>query len=141
MHVYVYVYTYICIYIYVHMYISVCLHRHIDEDIYAYKDTYIVHLYIYMHRKTYIMHLYIDICMYTHLYACHGCDENGKFCGAYSGNRTYISGILGQCTTITPCNRLPDITTTPMSTCLCSSLPQRSVATTTMYISLGLNFA
>ena len=36
----------------------------------------------------------------------------------------------GQCATITAC-RLCDGTTIPMPTCLCGSLPQRSVPTTT----------
>ena len=40
------------------------------------------------------------------------------------------SGILDQCATITP-HRLPDVTTIPMPTWLCTSLPQRSVPTTT----------
>ena len=42
-----------------------------------------------------------------------------------------ISGIPGQCATITPCG-LSDVTTIPTPTCLCSSLPQRSVETTTL---------
>ena len=40
------------------------------------------------------------------------------------------SGIPGQCATITP-HRLPDVTTKPMPTCLCSSLPQISAHTQT----------
>ena len=60
---------------------------------------------------------------------CCGSDENGKYC-ALSGNRTHISGIPSQCATIT--SRLPDVTTIPTPTYLCSSLPQRSVQTTTL---------
>ena len=44
---------------------------------------------------------------------------------------TYISGILGECVHATPC-RLPDVTPIPTPTCVCSSLPQRSVQTTTI---------
>ena len=46
--------------------------------------------------------------------------------------------ILGQCVTITPC-RLPDAIAIPMTTCLCGSLPQRSVKTTTL-VPLELSF-
>ena len=60
---------------------------------------------------------------------CHCCDENGKYC-TQSGTQTHISGILDQCVTITPC-RLPDVITIPTPTNVCSSLPQRSVQTTT----------
>ena len=60
----------------------------------------------------------------------HGCDENGKYC-AYSGTQTHISGIPGQCATSIP-HSLPDVITIPMHTCLCGSLPQRSVQTTTL---------
>ena len=41
----------------------------------------------------------------------------------------HISGIPGRCATKIPC-RLPDVSTIPMPTCLCGSLPQRSVQTT-----------
>ena len=61
---------------------------------------------------------------------CCGCDENGKYC-AQGETQSYISSILGQCATITPC-RLPDVTTIPTPACLCNSLPQRSVQTTTL---------
>ena len=37
-----------------------------------------------------------------------------------SSNRTHISCLPGQCATMTP-GRLPDVTTLPMCTCLCSS--------------------
>ena len=58
---------------------------------------------------------------------CHGCDKNGKYC-AQSGIRTQISGIPS----MTPPYRLPDVTTIPTPTCMCGSLPQRSVQTTYM---------
>ena len=45
--------------------------------------------------------------------------------------RTHISGIPGQGATIT-LNRLPDVTTIHIPTCVCGSLPQRSVQTTTI---------
>ena len=44
----------------------------------------------------------------------------------------HIFGIPGQCATITPC-RLPGVTTIRTPTCVCSSLPQRSVQTTTLF--------
>ena len=40
--------------------------------------------------------------------------------------------ILGQRDRITPC-RLPDVTTIPTPSCVCSSLPQRSVQITVDY--------
>ena len=63
---------------------------------------------------------------------CCGCDKNGKY-HAQIRTRTHIPDIPGQCTTITP-HKLPDVTTIPMPTCLCGSLLQRSVQTTTMPI-------
>ena len=59
---------------------------------------------------------------------CRGCDENEKYC-AYSRTQAHISSIPGWCAIIMPC-RLPDVTTIPMSFCVCSSLPQKSVQTT-----------
>ena len=54
---------------------------------------------------------------------------------ATEGIETHISGILGQCATITP-HRLPDVTTIHTPTSLCSSLSQRSVHTTAILLYL-----
>ena len=62
-----------------------------------------VHIYIYIY-----MHIYIYMgCSQIRwsksvTWWCWGCDENGKYC-AQRRTWTYISGILGQCATITPC--------------------------------------
>ena len=77
---------------------------------------------------TYIQDIHMDtyIHIYMHMYPC---VVLWKYC-AQRVTRTHISCIPGQCATITP-QRLPDVTIIPTPICLCSSLPQRSVQTTT----------
>ena len=73
---------------------------------------------------------------YVHSNQFHGCDENGKY-GASSGTRTHISGILGQCATITP-HRLPDVTTIPTPTWVCGPFASEVSADYYTYINLSL---
>ena len=74
--------------------------------------------------------LFVGITTDSMNWYCPGCDVNGKYC-ALSGTQTHISGIPGQCASIAPC-RLLAATTRLMPTCLCGSLPQRSVQTSTL---------
>ena len=87
-----------------------------------------IYIYIYIYRQgrfnNHTVHSLYRI--HGHGNQCHGSDENGQYC-AESGTRTHISGIPGQCATIAT---IPDVITIHMPTCLCSSLPQRSVHTT-----------
>ena len=86
---------------------------------------------------TYIISFFIYVDLYSQHVAClsyNGCegDENGKYC-TYTGIEPTSLAFWACVLVITPL-RLPDFTTLPTPTCLCDSLPERSVQTTTLTI-------
>ena len=67
-----------------------------------------------------------------YIYFCHGCDEMRNIVPRVGIEPIYMA-FRPSVLTITQC-RLPDITTIPNRTCLCSSLPGRSVQPITLSI-------